>query len=515
MHQLWSFLFLLCLFSTQSLAFRYQTPPNLSPSPEGHLQQQPRGIAAAAAAAGKAATPASPTAAAAAAAANAAAANAAATGLPASILDLPPSYFKGKRVLVRGDLNLPVTADTSSSSSSSGFRVADDTRLKALLPTLRYLLDAGARVLLLSHLGDPKLPQQQQQQMEGRYSLRLVLQPLQQLLQVPVHFAPSCVGEETEKMAQQLKEGEVLLLENVRLHAGEKENSVEFSRSLSPLFDVFVNDAFGAAHRKHASIDRLPREAVSQGKPALAGILMNQELQAIQGALSSPARPVAWIVGGSKVSTKAALLRRLLSVSRPGDRVLLGGCMALSFLKARGMQVGASLVEDGQLDTCREIESAAAAAGVELLLPVDFELAAGLSPSTERVGSCSAAEGIPPNLMALDQGPRTNALFADAIKNSKTIVWNGPMGVAEYPAFRGGTAAVAAAAAAATAAGAVSIVGGGDSVAAIKQLQQQQPDLQLSHLSTGGGAMLKLLEGAPMPAVEALCSPQQLHSLAN
>ncbi|KAL8434721.1 hypothetical protein ACSSS7_002966 [Eimeria intestinalis] len=482
-------------------AFRSQQPLGLSPSSEKQqLRQQPRGSNSTASAAATAAT----------------AAAAAADGLPASILDLPPSYFKGKRVLLRGDLNVPIAAadsnssNSSSSSSSSRYRVTDDTRLRALLPTLRYLIDCGARVLLLSHFGDPKLPQQQQ---EPRFSLRLLLQPLEQLLQAPVQFAPACVGEAAEQMAQKLQDGEVLLLENVRLLAGEKENSSTLGSSLASLCDIYVNDAFGAAHRMHASIDAAPRAAVAARKPALAGLLMIKELQAIQGALISPARPACWIVGGSKVSTKAALLRRLVSLSSRGDRIIVGGCMALTFLKGRGMQTGASLVEDAQIDTCRAIEAAAAAAGVELLLPVDFELGEGPPAHAAPKGSCKVEEGVPSHLMALDQGPLTNALYAEAIKASKTIVWNGPMGVAENPAFMRGTAGVAAATAAATAAGAVSVVGGGDSLAAIKQLQQQQPDLQFSHLSTGGGATLKLLEGATMPAIDALCTPQQLAQL--
>ncbi|KAL8271104.1 hypothetical protein Esti_004958 [Eimeria stiedai] len=495
MRRLWSFILLLHLGTTLSAAFRFHQSLGLTPSSEKQQQHQPRGVTAAASAAS---TPA------------AAAAAAAADALPASILDLSPSFFKSKRVLLRGDLNVPVAA-ADPSSSSSGFRVMDDSRLRALLPTIRYLLDCGARVLLLSHFGDPKLPQQQHEQ---RFSLQQLLQPLQQLLQVPVRFAPACVGEQTAQMVQQLQDEEVLLLENVRLQGGEKENSLTLGASLASLCDVFVNDAFGAAHRKHASIDAAPRAAVAAGKLALAGLLMIKELQAIQGALVSPARPACWVVGGSKVSTKAALLKRLVSLSSPGDRIIVGGCMALTFLKGRGMQVGASLVEDAQIDTCKAIEAAAAAAGVELLLPIDFELGEGALPAHATLkGSCKAEEGVPPNLMALDQGPLTNALYAKAIKSSKTIVWNGPMGVAENPAFMGGTAAVAAAAAAATAAGAVSIVGGGDSLAAIKQLQLQQPHLKFSHLSTGGGATLKLLEGASIPAVEALCTPQQLSQL--
>lgn len=440
----------------------------------------------------------------------AAAAETDAEGLPASILDLPPSFFKGKRVLVRGDLNLPVMEDPSS-SNKSGYRVTDDTRMRALLPTLRYLLDAGARVLLLSHFGDPKLPLQEQQ--HKRFSLKMLVEPLQQMLHAPVVFAPNCIGEDTQKKSKELKEGEVLLLENVRLDAGEKGNSSSLGSSLADLCDVYVNDAFGAAHRKHASIDATPRAAINQGKPALAGVLMLKELQAIQRAVSTPSRPVAWIVGGAKVSSKAVLLKRLLSVSQPGDRILVGGCMALTFLKARGNAVGASMIEPEQLDTCREIESLASSAGVELLLPVDFLLGNEVSPTAKAMGVVTAKEGIPEGLMALDQGPQTNEIFTKAITNSKTIVWNGPMGVAENPAFVGGTAAVAAAAAAATAAGATSVVGGGDSLAAVKQLQKQQPDLQLSHLSTGGGATLKLLEGAPMPAVQALCTQQQLAQL--
>ncbi|XP_026190799.1 uncharacterized protein LOC34622208 [Cyclospora cayetanensis] len=393
--------------------FRFQGPQGLSPLDGLALQRahQQHGLPSAAAAA----APKSRIAALA--SSSLSAPPPAAEDVPASLMDVRPSFFKGKRVLVRGDLNVAVMED---SSNSTGYRVTDDTRMRALEPTLRYLLDAGARVLLLSHFGDPQLPQQQQQ---PRFSLKMLLQPLQQMLRVPVHFAHSCVGEETESMANQLNEGEVLLLENVRLNPGEKENSAVLGSQVASLCDVYVNDAFGAAHRRHASLDAAPRAAVQEGKAALAGLLMLKELQAIQGAVSSPERPVCWIVGGAKVSSKAQLLRRLLSVSSKGDKVLVGGCMALTFLKARGAALGASLVEDSQLETCKEVEALAAATGVELMLPVDLLVGAEASPTSEVLGAPSVSQGVPEGLLALDHGPRTNELFADAIKGCNTIVW--------------------------------------------------------------------------------------------
>ena len=378
----------------------------------------------------------------------------------------------GKRVFIRADLNVPLDHGA----------VSDDTRLRAVLPTLRYALDAGAAIVLASHLGRPKGT------VAPEYSLRPVAERLQALLGRPVELAEDCVGPATLEHARRLRPGEILLLENLRFHAGEEANDDGFASALAALADCYVDDAFAAAHRAHASIAAITRHL----QPAAAGLLMQQELAALGRILEKPGRPLAAILGGAKVSEKLALVEHLLSRV---DTLLIGGGMAFTFLRALGHDVGRSLLEPDRIETARRALEAARRGGVSVLLPVDAVVAPALdSPSGRVVG----VREIPRTEMALDIGPRTVERFREPLRTARTIVWNGPMGVFERPPFAAGTVALAKAVAASEA---FSVIGGGDTIAAVAQAGVTD---RIGYISTAGGAFLEFLEGRELPGVAAL-----------
>lgn len=376
---------------------------------------------------------------------------------------------QGKRVLVRVDFNVPLAEG----------KVTDDTRIRAALPTIQYLLDHGAAVILMSHLGRPK------GERKPEFSLAPVAEHLSKLLGKPVTLAPDCVGPEVEAMAKALKPGDVLLLENTRFHPEESKNNPEFAKQLAALGEIFVNDAFGAAHRAHAST-----EGVTHYLPAVAGFLLEKELIFLGKALESPDRPFVAILGGAKISDKIGVIENLLGRC---DRLLIGGGMANTFFAAQGYEMGDSLVEADSLDVARELLEKG---GDKLVLPVDLVIAdafdANANAKTVPVGN------IEPGWRALDIGPETVKRFREALQGAKTVVWNGPMGVFEFPRFAQGTIAVAQAVAET---GGTTIIGGGDSVAAVKQAGV---DDKMTHISTGGGASLEFLEGKTLPGVAAL-----------
>ncbi len=390
-----------------------------------------------------------------------------------SIRDLDVS---GKRVLLRCDLNVPLANGA----------VADDTRIRASLPTIRHLLEGGGRVVLMSHLGRPK------GNVVPEMSLAPVAKVLGDLLGAEVRMAPDCVGEEAEKMASALRDGEVLLLENVRFHAAETDNDPAFAEKLARLGDVFVNDAFGTAHRAHASTAGVTAHV----EVAAAGFLMDKELEYLGRATATPARPYVAILGGAKISGKIDVLENLFGQV---DAILVGGAMANTFFKARGWETGNSLVEDDRLDMARELLARAERESVDLRLPVDCVVASEFAAEAET--QVVPADGMPAGWTMLDVGPATVADFSEVIGASRTVLWNGPMGVFEMDAFAKGTLGVAKAMAGATATGATTIVGGGDSAAAVKKAGLAD---SVSHVSTGGGASLEFLEGKTLPGVAAL-----------
>lgn len=387
-----------------------------------------------------------------------------------SVKDIPVS---GKRVLLRVDFNVPLTADG---------QVADDTRIVASLPTIRYLQQQGARVIMVSHLGRPK------GKVDHKYTLAPVAVRLAELLERPVAFAADCVGPLATEAVARLADGDLLLLENLRFHAEEEANDGEFSAALAALADVYVNDAFGTAHRAHASTAGVTAHL----QPAVCGFLLQQEIEFLGGALEQPERPFVAILGGAKVSDKIAVVQNLL---QKVDSLLIGGGMANTFLVAQGRQLGRSLVEADRVELAKQLLDQAATAGVQLLLPVDLVVAPALEATAGRV---VAADQVPADEMALDIGPATVARFAEVIDQAKLVIWNGPMGVFERPAFAVGTNAVGAALAKSPA---ISIVGGGDSAAAIEQAGLAGA---ITHISTGGGASLEFLEGKELPGVQAL-----------
>lgn len=376
---------------------------------------------------------------------------------------------RGKKVLVRVDFNVPIRDG----------KVGDDTRIQAALPTINYLLDNGASLVLCSHLGRPK------GEFQAEFSLRPVAEYLGKLLDQPVAFSEDCIGPLAEQAASQLKPGEILVLENTRFHAGEKKNDPAMAKQLAELADVYVNDAFGSAHRAHAST-----EGVANYLPGVAGFLMEKEIRYLGQAIEDPARPFLAILGGAKISDKIGVIKNLLGKA---DQVLIGGGMANTFFKAQGYPIGDSLVEDEALDVARELIKSAEN---QLRLPVDVVIADDFSDDA-RVKTMSMGP-IPDGWRILDIGPETVANFGKLISEAGTVAWNGPMGVFELPSFAVGTNGIAAAVAESNA---TSIIGGGDSVAAVKQAGLAD---NVTHISTGGGASLEMLEGKTLPGLAAL-----------
>ncbi|HET6763762.1 MAG TPA: phosphoglycerate kinase [Longimicrobiaceae bacterium] len=395
-----------------------------------------------------------------------------------SLADLDRASLKGRRAVVRVDYNVPLDDEG---------HITDDKRIRATLPTLAYLVDAGARVVLLSHFGRPK------GKPVADMSLRPAAERLRELLRRPVRFVDSTVGDAAVAATRELADGDVLLLENTRFDAAEEKNDAALAAQMAELGDLYVNDAFGAAHRAHASTAGLPEIMRATGRPAVAGLLMDRELKYLGEALQEPRRPFVAILGGAKISGKIDVIQSLLPKV---DRLLIGGAMANTFFRAMGLQTGTSLVEDDRVALAAEL---LASAGGKLVLPVDCVVAPKLEAG-QPVETVSR-EGIPADRSALDVGPETVADFRRIIENAQTVLWNGPMGVFEIEEFSQGTRGVAQAVAAATERGATTIVGGGDSAAAVAEMGLED---RMSHVSTGGGASLEFLEGRVLPGVAAL-----------
>ncbi|MGI8617761.1 MAG: phosphoglycerate kinase [Gemmatimonadaceae bacterium] len=390
-----------------------------------------------------------------------------------TVKDVTDDQMRGKRALVRCDFNVPL----------EGARITDDSRIRASLPTIEHLAGRGARVVLLSHLGRPK------GKPDAKYSLQPVAIRLEELLRRPVQFVETTDTDEAIKATRSLKDGEVLLLENTRFLGGEEDNDPRLSRALAELGDFYVNDAFGAAHRAHSSTAGVAGHL----QPAVAGLLLEKELDYLGKALADPKRPFVAILGGAKISGKIDVIEQMLPKV---DAMLIGGAMACTFFRAMGLETGKSLVEEDRVEMAKDILDRA---GVKLILPHDAIVAPGID-QPDRAHSVTRT-AIPSNEGIFDIGPGTAESYARAIASAKTIIWNGPMGVAETPAFAGGTQAIARAMAAATGKGAITIVGGGDSAAAVAEAGLSD---RMSHVSTGGGASLEFLEGKPLPGVEAL-----------
>jgi len=394
-----------------------------------------------------------------------------------SLSSLGIEDLSGKKVLVRVDFNVPLNEEGS---------ITDDTRIRAALPTIKHLIAKESRVILAAHFGRPK----------GKVNETMRLTPvaarLSELLGKTVVKTDSCIGSDAESKVNAMSNGDVVLLENVRFIPGEEINNQDFAKELSSLAEVYVNDAFGAAHRAHASTEGVTKYL----SPSVAGFLMEKELQYLQGAIDSPQRPLAAIVGGSKVSSKIGVLESLLDKC---DKVLIGGGMIFTFYKARGLSVGKSLVEDDKLELAKALEEKAKEKGVQLLLPNDVVLADNFAPDAN--SQIADINEIPEGWMGLDIGPNSVDLFQDALAACKTVIWNGPMGVFEFDKFSNGTNSISETLAELSANGCCTIIGGGDSVAAVEKAGLAS---KMSHISTGGGASLELLEGKILPGVSAL-----------
>jgi len=385
----------------------------------------------------------------------------------------------GKRALIRVDFNVPV---------DSG-KITDDRRIRAAIPTIRSVIDRGGRAILMSHLGRPKGAGY-----EAEHTLKPVAEKLAQILGSPVAFpSGDCVDDAARLAVEQMADGDIILLENLRFHKEETAGDADFGRKLAAYGDVYINDAFGTAHRPHASMVAAPR--AMEGKPRVAGLLLEAELKYLADALTDPKAPFVIVIGGAKVSTKLAAIEHLLPKA---DRMIIGGAMAYTFLKAAGKGVGASRVEEDMLDAARSAMSAAEEAGKKLLLPIDHVCAAEFS---ETAPPRDIEGDIPADLMGLDIGPQSRRACVEAISGAAAVVWNGPMGVFEWENFAAGTRAVGEAIARATGAGATTIVGGGDTAAAAEKFGFAG---EMSHISTGGGASLEMLEGKKFEAVELL-----------
>ena len=394
-----------------------------------------------------------------------------------SIKDL--GDIKGKRALVRVDVNVPL---------DENHNVADDTRIQAILPTVNYLKDKGAKVILMAHLGRPK------GEVKPEFSLEPVAKYLSKLLGEDVLFVKSLVGQGADKELEALKDGHVALLENIRFYKAEeaKDDDMTFAKELAKLGDFYVNDAFGAAHRKHTSTAKLAMIL----KPAVSGLLMEKELRCLGNALNNPSHPFTAIVGGAKVSTKIGVLENLIDKV---DNLIIGGGMAYTFVKANGGKIGNSICEDDQMDTARAIEAKAKAKGVKLVLATDVLATNDFSGNGEN--KVVPVNNIPDGFEGVDAGPETQKAFEEVIKTSKTILMNGPVGAFENPKFAQGTKAVLNAVVEATKNGATSVIGGGDSVSAAKKFCNAS---DFTHVSTGGGASLEFIEGKILPGVDAL-----------
>jgi len=393
-----------------------------------------------------------------------------------SVADMSEADLKGKKVLIRCDLNVPLDGKT----------ITDDTRIRASGPTIKMLLEKGACVAACSHLGRPK------DGPEDKFSLNAVSDRLGEVCGTSCTMAPDCIGDDVAKIVGAQAPGSLVLLENTRFYKEETKNEAGFVEKLAAPFDMFVNDAFGTAHRAHASTEGVTKYL----SPSVAGLLLQKELDYLGGAVDEPKRPFAAIVGGSKVSSKITVLESLLSKC---DKLVIGGGMVFTFLKAKGLGVGSSLVEDDFVETAKDVMAKAEKAGVQIILPSDVVVADKFAADANtQVVSC---EAIPDGWMGLDNGPDATAEIQAALRECKTVVWNGPMGVFEMEAFAKGTFGVADTLAEITSSGTITIIGGGDSVAAVEQAGLAD---KMSHISTGGGASLELLEGKVLPGVAAL-----------